>query len=388
MSAPTTYQPWVPDTPPPPPPPVAPWTKREGRARGRHRRPRRRPPLWLLLVLLAVAVGGAATWFLVLREKGGSAAAPHASPEPSTPVYHGPLHLTVVAVRTEPQPFVAVVGSLGERPPVAIDVPSHLVLTLPSGTVADAAQDDPTLLKASISNMLGAWTEHAVVLSKSGLSGIVDEIGGAPVRLEDVLTLDGENVGPGVVTLSGAQVIEYITSGSSFDQPGRWRAVVAGLLSGGPAIENGDGVEADDADAVTTALDAATGARILALPTRASGGGLLVPVDDRIRNVLATSFGIASPPPVDVVVLNGSGVPGVAGTLAAKLVPEGFRIAAAQNAPSFNHKETVVYASYRGALGAAQEAARLLGVSQVTLGGAASGVADITILVGRDFKTV
>jgi hypothetical protein len=387
MRAPTTFQPWVPEAPPPPPPPLPP-SKRRSRGRGRHRRPRRRPPTWLLLVLLAVAAVGAGMWFLMIKHEDGSAAPPPPASSEPAPVYHGPLHLTVIAVRTEPQPFVAVVGSMGERPPVALDVPSHLVLTLPSGTVADAAQDDPTLLEASISNMLGAWTEHAVVLSKSGLSGIVDEMGGAPVRLEDVLTLDGENVGPGVVTLSGAQVTEYLTTGSSFDQPGRWRAVVAGLLSGGPTIENGDGVEADDAAAVTTALDAATGARILALPTRASGGGLLVPVDDRIRNVLATSFGIASPPPVDVVVLNGSGVPGVAGTIAAKLVPEGFRIAAAQNAPSFDHKETVVYASSRGALGAAQEAARLLGVSRVTLGGAASGVADITILVGRDFKSV
>jgi hypothetical protein len=297
------------------------------------------------------------------------------------------LHLTILAVRTEPQPFVAVVGSMGARPPVILDVPARLVLTLPSGTVADAAQDDPSLLKASMSNLLGTWTEHAAILSGSAFKTVIDDIGGVPVQIDAVLTLGGENVGPGLVTLSGDQVLEYLTTASPFDRPGRWRAVLRAMLSGRPTVEDGDGVEVDDAAAVTEALDVAAGARVLVLPTEDSGGGLLVPADTRIRSVLAGSFGIEIETPVDVVVLNGSGVPGVAGAIAEKLVPGGFHIAAAQNAPTFDHKETVVYASSQGALGAAEEAARLLGAGPVTLGGAASGVADITILVGRDFKT-
>ena len=64
----------------------------------------------------------------------------------------------------------------------------------------------------------------------------------------------------------------------------------------------------------------------------------------------------------------------------------GFQVVASQNARKFNYKTTTVYANTQASYPAAERAGRLLGAGAVTLGHSpVSGLADITIVVGKDF---
>jgi hypothetical protein len=317
---------------------------------------------------------------------GGSASGSGVAP---LPVFHGPSHLLVLAVTGEPEPFVAVVGSRGHPAPLAVDVQPRVVLTLPgsgTGTVSDAASGDLSLLSVSIENMLAAPVDHAVILGSAGLARAVDAAQGIPVSLLDVETLGGANVGPGTVRLSGKQVADYLATGRSFDREDHWRAVLKAFLDSGIALRSDEVSATDDLAGVNAALAAARGAHTRELPARESEGGLLLPLQGQIRGMLNGPFGMNLPQPVPVVVMNGSGKPGVGAAVARRLVPGGFQVVGSENAPKFNYKSTTVYASNQAAFPAAERAGKLLGVGAVTLQRSpVSGLADITIIVGRDF---
>jgi hypothetical protein len=86
-----------------------------------------------------------------------------------------------------------------------------------------------------------------------------------------------------------------------------------------------------------------------------------------------------------LVVLNGNGTPGIGQQVARMLVPEGYVLVASQNASEFGVNVTKIIASDREDLPAARKARYVLGVGQVFLGNQASGVADVTVVVGLDF---
>jgi hypothetical protein len=150
------------------------------------------------------------------------------------------------------------------------------------------------------------------------------------------------------------------------------------------SVQSSDFIEVDDVGAVQDAFRAARGARFRELPATLSEGRLLVPDDGAIRRQLSSLFGISVGPPVGVVVLNGSGVPGVGELVASKLVPGGFRIVASENARTFDHKVTEIVATTDQAKAQADRVRGLLGVGTVVLGAGSSGLADITVVVGRD----
>jgi hypothetical protein len=344
-----------------------------------------------ILVVVAGSVASAMLGPAALSRRFHAAAPPGVSePTPSPlPKFHGPSHLVVLAVRAQPDPFVALIGSRGERAPLAVDVPAQTVLTMPgsgSGTVSDAASGDLGTLSISVGNALGTLPEHGAILSSTGLSEAVDSVNGITVRLLSVETLDGRNVGPGSVHLSGPQVVDYLSINRGFDRGDRWRAVLRGLLAEGVTLREDEVSSTDSLAGMNQVLTAARGALTRPLPTKESEGGLLVPVADQIRGMLAGAFGIQVPKPVPVVVLNGSGAPGIGARVAEKLVPGGFQLVASQNARKFNIKTTTVYANTQDSFPAAERAGRLLGVGAVTLGRSpVSGLSDITIVVGKDF---
>jgi LytR cell envelope-related transcriptional attenuator len=357
--------------------------------------PRSRVQALLAVAAVLVVVGGSVASSVLgpgplskMFRSTGSAGAAAPAPSP-LPVFHGPSHLVVLAIRAEPDPFVALIGSRGERPPLAVDVPAQTVLTMPgsgSGTVSDAAAGDLSTLSISIANTLGTLTEHGAILSVDGLARAVDTAHGVSVSLISVETLGGRNVGPGTVRLSGQQVLDYLSINRAFDRGDRWRAVLRGLLAQGVTLRNDEVTSTDNLSAMNQAIVAARGAFTRELPTKESEGGLLVPQNDPIRNMLSAAFGIHVPEPIPVVVLNGSGAPGVGAKVARKLVPGGFQVVASQNARKFNYRTTTVYANTQDSFPAAERAGRLLGVGAVTLGRSpVSGLADITIVVGKDF---
>jgi hypothetical protein len=88
-----------------------------------------------------------------------------------------------------------------------------------------------------------------------------------------------------------------------------------------------------------------------------------------------------------VQVLNGTGHLQVAAAVADRLVPAGWRVALVGNAGSsgFAHTQIVYYRPSDQALAA--QAAAALGVGQLVLDSHPIGVVDITVIVGKDYRT-
>jgi hypothetical protein len=329
---------------------------------------------------LAVLVLGAGSYWLLSRP--GSSG----SDEPAG--RRGPATLTALAVVVEPEPFVAVVGSGGEPDPAAVTVPSRVVLEIPglgSGTVGQAATLPGPILTTALSNMLGAWVEHHLVMDGATLARTVDAMGGVTVDLGGTLSVDGDYLGPGPTKLTGEQLAAYLSGGPPFERMGRWQDAVEALLAA-PITLSGEGdIETDDALATETLLRAAAGAAIQDLPVLDSGGNLLRPDQEAIASLMASAFGESGEEPTPVLVLNGVGTPGVGQSVAELLVPEGFRIVASENAQSFDHARTEIVVSDPALEPKGERVRNLLGVGTVIVGGQTSGLADITIVVGRDF---
>jgi NAD(P)-dependent dehydrogenase (short-subunit alcohol dehydrogenase family) len=110
----------------------------------------------------------------------------------------------------------------------------------------------------------------------------------------------------------------------------------------------------------------------------------IVPAQPDFDDLVGRLFG--APPPVRAFVQNGNGSPGIGEAVARDLLPQGFRIVLSGNAESFNHDTTVITAIGADHLDDANRAKDALGVGVVRESQVPSGLADVTIVVGSDFK--
>ena len=88
---------------------------------------------------------------------------------------------------------------------------------------------------------------------------------------------------------------------------------------------------------------------------------------------------------VRVIVLNGAGRPSVGEELAALVAPAGFRVVSEQDLP-FTVTETEIVAGGDLFAPQAERVQSLLGVGMVYVDAQPTGIADITIKVGKDYK--
>ena len=86
-----------------------------------------------------------------------------------------------------------------------------------------------------------------------------------------------------------------------------------------------------------------------------------------------------------VIVYNGAGKPGIAGSAAQALIRGGFRVIDTKNADRFDYKTTQVVVE-RGAVEKGGEVAKVLGVGEVSEKRTDEDVVDIIVIVGRDYK--
>jgi hypothetical protein len=331
----------------------------------------RRRVRWItfVAVLAVFAVALASSW------AARRVAAPVEDERPGTtaPTIPERTMLVALAVRTGNEPLVGVIGSGGNRDPAAIAMPTSALVNLPGqgeGRFRDAVDQSAAYLRLAASNVLGTWVDHAVVLDLEGLAQLVDRSGGAVV---------------GGAPQSGQQVAD------SFAVPGpnraiRWHEVLESILAQGIVLESSDVVEAVGASEAAAVLARAKGAIPQSLPTIQSEGGLLTPDDAAIDTMTAELFAVQGPI-VPLIVLNGAGRPGLGQAVAERLVPEGYRIVVSENASRFGRTRTQIVAASEAALPTAREIRELLGVGTVSVSGVPSGLADITIVVGRDFRT-
>lgn len=315
--------------------------------------------------LLAAAVAVAALGAFALSRKGSEEGSVRGSPAPPS------RQSVVLLVQADPRPMIAVIGAEGDAPPAAVVVPAGTLITIPGqgdGTAGDAAGLPGTEGRTAISNLLGAWIDHAAAMDPASLAVLVDRAGGLQLSAG---------------RMTGDQVATYLAGGRGSSQL-RWQEVLGELLDIG-SWEERDFTASDDPAAAAALLAAAKGAGVDELPTTPASSDLLAPDYAAIASI-APAFGGTPAPPVPVVVLNGSGRPGVGDSVAAKLIPGGYRVVVSGNASSFDHDTTLVVAGTDADRSAAEQAAKLLGVGEVSVSGLPSGLGDVTIVVGKDFR--
>ncbi|GIV01045.1 MAG: hypothetical protein KatS3mg014_2660 [Actinomycetota bacterium] len=65
-------------------------------------------------------------------------------------------------------------------------------------------------------------------------------------------------------------------------------------------------------------------------------------------------------------------------------MPDGFRVVLSENAASFGHEVTTIVVPDEGLRALAERVRDSLGVGEVSVAGPASGMADVTVVVGED----
>jgi hypothetical protein len=319
-------------------------------------------PRWIAIVgslVLVVAVAGVAAF--VLRDRGATTVDRDQGESAG---------LTLLVVQSRSGSFGAVIGSTGGEPG-ALALPREIQVTIPGqgdSTLAEAFELPPRQAATTAANVLGVWVDHYAVIGPDRLRAIVDEAGGITVGAEE---------------MNGADVV-----GSLVDAPVAGTAAfvvtLTGLLSADVEWEPDDFVAADEPAAVIRTLEAARGATVTSVPSVEAATGIYQAEPHAVRASLVEVFGGPARDAVRVIVLNGSGVPGVGELVAERIVPNGFRIVVSENASSFDHDDTLVVVGSPEDVELGERVRDLLGTGTVNVS-VSSGLAPVTVLVGKDF---
>jgi LytR cell envelope-related transcriptional attenuator/LytR_cpsA_psr family len=345
----------------------------------------RRRRMYAVVAVLVVVALGLAAWAR-LGDGGTSAGSSPTATDSTGQRGRGPSELLAFSITGAPSALLAVVGTGGGQPPAGFVLPPGMTVIVPGQgeTPTEQVQALPgDAMRISVSNAVGAWASHYAVMNLNGFGDTIDQVGGLTVNLADVYTVGGSVLGPGRTHMSGNQVVTFLYEQAE-DTAIRWSSVLEAFLKSAPAIPQGDLTETDDAAAATAVLGAASGAEVQVAPTKVVGATAIVPAQPDFDDLVGRLFG--TPPPVRAFVQNGNGSPGIGEAVARDLLPQGFRIVLSGNAESFNHDTTVITAIGADHLDDANRAKDALGVGVVRESQVPSGLADVTIVVGSDFK--
>jgi len=331
------------------------------------------------LLALALVVG------LLVALFGGDDA-PGGSSSPLPDPDGSPSAMVALSVTGAPHALLAVVGSGGTPDPAALVLPPGTTVEVPGqgeATVEDVQALAGDSMRTAISNALGAWAARFGVLDLAHLAGAIDRAGGLRVSIPDPVTVeDGQVLGPGDTTLTGPQTSGYLAVGGD-DATLRWMVVLEALVDQ-QILQASDFTESDDAEGAIAILAGADGAAADLVPIQLVGGSLSIPAQPDLDLLMGELF--ATSPPVPVIVQNGSGRPGVGEGVAARILPVGFRVVLSQNAESFKHDVTEITATGDEHVDDAEAIRDALGVGTVQVTQVPSGLADVAIVVGKDFE--
>jgi hypothetical protein len=324
------------------------------------------------IVLAVVTAGGGES------EPGPAATTGQGEPSPDST-------MMAFQIRGTTAPMMAIIGAATEQHPSAVmPIPQDLTIIAPGqgeATATEVAALPGPSVQIALSNLAGGWLPTYVSVGLGGVADLVDRAGGLRLTLTESYPTKVGAIGPGTVTLTGAQVRAFL-AGTTDDAGARWELVSLALLADPPVLEAGDVAEGD-AEAASSVLAGARGAQVVEIPTDLVAGTIRVPQYEALDQVMTESFGV--PVPIPAIVQNGSGAPGVGEAVGAQIIPAGFRITLSQNAQTFDIEATDVFANGEENEGAARRARRALGVGRVRVSQVPSGIGDITIVVGKDF---
>ncbi|HEY1330945.1 MAG TPA: LCP family protein [Actinomycetota bacterium] len=389
-AAPPAVRPAAPAPRPAPLPPLEPITRPPvpssaeplalGPQHERRIRPSRRKAV--TLGVLAVIAGLAAGAYYVLHR-------PAPPPPKAAPVADGKPTSVALAVTTSSGSLVAVIGTPHDRPPVAMAIPDQTIVDLPDGlTTVGAASTSSNATLVATQSALQRRVGHAVVMTDQQLSGLIDSAAGIQVHTEAAFQFQGVNLGPGLEKLTGPEALAYIEAGQpGEDRTGRWEDVLTALFAARVTPSDWQtALSGDDEQVMASILAGAHGAQVIEMPTIEAGGGQLQPDRQGLAKTEESSYGSTLGPLVRVVVINGGGRPGVGGDIASRIAGAGYWVVSAQNATRFNVPHTKIVAASDSLVPHANEVQQLLNQGTVFVSDQETGIADITIVTGRDFR--
>ena len=304
---------------------------------------------------------------------------------------------------------------------VVVLIPRQVLVNVPgAGSQAFGAAlktSTPATERSALADLMGVTIDGGWVLDGTTFSQLVDQLGGVQATV-DVPVLQGRNVllQPGAQKLNGASALQFASYLAPSEQEQtrltRLQSVFEGLLSGLPkkpdslikALGGGSQLSqpADQVVAMLTGLrtdDAASNLQYRTLPVIAISAGTdeirsridAAAVRGLVDDVLAQSIPPGSRTEGNrVLVLNGVGTPGLGQQVRDKLVPAGFVFVGSRNAPSFGYAKTQILIPQATTEAAAigQRVAQALGVpaSAVATSDQIGTIADVVVIVGKDFK--
>lgn len=351
-------------------------------ARRRERRRRR------AFVLIAAGVMALIAAVVFVVPKGGHA------PPPKPPVAYGPAPPSIAWAVTWQNgalgSSLAVIGVPPGDPGFAVVAPDDASVDLPSGaplTVGPASSTGPAAVETAQA-LMNRRVGHYLFSTPSDIAALVDRLGGITFNAQGSAIVNGVPIGPGQTTANGPQVEAYLLTGTGVDRWVRWEDVVSGLLDSkaDPSAWSPLPGRSDADRVVAGLLAAAHGATVVDLPTETVFGTLKVDTKG-VDAIAAASFKDSLGGLVRVVVENGNGLPGMGQQVGELLAPYGYRVVESQNASSFDEPVTKILASGQSYMRWAQEAQGVLGAGSVYLDPQPTGVADVVVIVGKDFGT-
>jgi hypothetical protein len=341
---------------------------------------------WRVQAGIAAAVIVVIVIWLVARSAGGNetAATPTATPAPSATVAAGPAQLLAFSVTGAQNALLASVGSGGGLPSAAVVLPPSLTLVMP-GAGEMSTEDLQSLpggsMRVGVSNVDGAWNGYFAVMDMTSFAAVVDRLSGLNADLQDVYTSGSAVFGPGPTHLTGDDVATLLRARAD-DTAARWADVLTAFLAAQPNLQASDFTETDDAQASAEILSAGA-ASVEIVPTQIVGGTAMIAAQPDTDQQMTRLFG--TPTPARAEIRNGNGQPGVGESVGADLIPASFRVVLSENADTFDYQTTQVIADGTDNEQIAEQAKDALGVGKVVVSQVASGLADVTVIVGADY---
>lgn len=152
-------------------------------------------------------------------------------------------------------------------------------------------------------------------------------------------------------------------------------------------------LEKDDRKRVDDFIASVPGERtaLVPLPVKPidlGGQTFFEPQRDKIADLLLQWWGVklgAEDTSVRVIIYNGAGTAGIAGAAAQQLIGAGLRVVDTKNADRFDYDTTLIIVQ-DGNTGQGEQVRATLGVGEVVAKPSEQDVADVIIIIGRDYK--
>jgi hypothetical protein len=298
-------------------------------------------------------------------------------------------------------------------PQVIVSVPG--VGTQPFGRAIVTSSAEGSA--ASLADLMGVTIDGTWVMDGATFSRLVDQEGGIQVDVDVTVTAGRVVVlQPGAQRLDGAHALLYATylAGGEEEQArlARLQRVLDGIITALPKSPRSLLGSLGGGSRSSLSLDALAGVlsgmrsddrkdqlQYRSLPVikvDTGGGETRFRIDAAATRSLVDELLAGSVPPGAratgnrVLVLNGVGTPGLGDKVRAKLVPAGFVFVGSRNANSFGYLHTLVLVKDATPAGSALGArvARALGVpvSAVQASDQIGTIADVVVIIGRDFR--